>query len=90
MRPEEPSGCTKDIGRPSTTCPTLVRLAFLQRRPMVTSKMLVEEISISAPTANNALSALVAAGIIEEITGKKRGRVYAYRGYIQALAAAAD
>lgn len=65
-------------------------LEFLRRRPMVTSKMLVERISISAPTANNALSALVDAGIIEEITGKKRGRVYAYRGYIGALAAAAD
>ncbi|MFK7988324.1 MAG: Fic family protein [Sandaracinaceae bacterium] len=64
-------------------------LAFLSHRPMVTSRMLVEQIQISAPTANNALSALERRGIVEEITGKKRGRVYAYRSYIGALAGVA-
>ena len=37
-------------------------------------------------TAGKAIDALARAGILAEITGKKRDRVYAYRAYLDVLA----
>ena len=43
-------------------------------------------LSTSKPTATKAISALRKAGVLEEITGKRRNRVYAYRKYLNVLA----
>ena len=37
------------------------------------------------PTINAAITALLSLGIVDEVTGRRRGRVYCYRAYIELL-----
>src|SRR3984893_11948593 len=58
---------------------------FLQQTPFVTSNALVEQTGLTAPTINAALADLERLGIVEEVTGRKRGRVFGYRAYLDIL-----
>ena len=58
---------------------------LMQQNPYVTSNQLVERTGLSAPTVNAALADLLRLGIVEEVTGRRRGRVFAYRRYIAIL-----
>jgi Fic family protein len=58
---------------------------LLQTQPYFTSNQLVERTGLTAPTVNAALADLERLGIVEEVTGRKRGRVFAYRGYLAIL-----
>jgi Fic family protein len=40
---------------------------------------------LSQPTINAALEQLTWSGIVDEITGRKRGRVFAYQAYLDIL-----
>jgi len=62
----------------------------LQRRPLVSIPHLVAETRLSAPTAASALAALAKAGIVREITGRKRNRVFAYERYLAILREGTD
>jgi Fic family protein len=42
-------------------------------------------IRVSEPTASSALSHLVRLGVLEEITGKRRNKTFAYRRYLDLL-----
>jgi Fic family protein len=57
----------------------------LQRRPLVSIPHLVGETRLTAPTAASALAALGRAGIVREITGRKRNRLFAYERYLAIL-----
>ena len=57
----------------------------MQRRPLVSIPHLVGETRLSAPTAASALAALGKAGIVREITGRKRNRLYSYERYLTIL-----
>ncbi len=59
---------------------------LLPGQPMVTVQKAIEMIGGTKPTINKAIDALVEAGILEEITGKQRDRIYAYRNYLNVLA----
>lgn len=60
---------------------TVVRLAErLLDLPYVTASRIARELGVSFPTAQRAIDDLVAAGILEEITGQRRNRVYLSRG----------
>ncbi|WP_375755189.1 Fic family protein [Corallococcus exercitus] len=58
---------------------------LLQAQPYLTSNQLVARTGLTAPTVNAALADLERLGIVEEVTGRKRGRVFAYRGYLAIL-----
>jgi Fic family protein len=58
---------------------------MMQTSPFVTTAKAVEWTHLTKPTINAALDALVRLGIVEEISGKQRGRVYAYRAYLDIL-----
>jgi Fic family protein len=58
---------------------------FLQQNPLVTGNRLVQQTDLSAPTVNLALADLEALGIVGEITGRRRGRVFAYSAYLDIL-----
>ena len=58
---------------------------FLQRNPLVTANRLGQETGLSAPTVNVALADLEKLGIVAEMTGKKRGRVFGYTAYLRIL-----
>jgi len=58
---------------------------FLQQNPLVTGNRLVQQTGLSAPTVNLALADLEALGIVGEITGRRRGRVFGYSAYLAIL-----
>ena len=57
----------------------------LQIHPFATSAQLTERTGLSTPTVNAALADLERLGIVEEVTGRRRGRVFGYRGYLAIL-----
>ncbi len=57
----------------------------LQQFGYVTASQLVEKSGLSAPTINATLADLVRLGIVSEVTGRRRGRVYAYDRYLAIL-----
>jgi Fic family protein len=57
----------------------------LQRRPLATVSGLVEQTGLSTPTVGKVLDALTRAGIVREITGRRRWRVFAYDRYLALL-----
>ena len=59
---------------------------LLPEQPMVTASKALELTESTKPTANKAIELLVEAGILEEITGKQRDRIYVYRKYLDVLA----
>ena len=63
---------------------------LMQQNPYVTSNQLVERTGLSAPTVNAALADLERLGIVEEVTGRRRGRVFGYRRYLAILSEGTD
>jgi len=61
-----------------------------QRTPFLTANQLVEETGLSVPTVNAALADLERIGVVEEVTGRKRGRVFGYRSYLSILSEGTD
>ncbi|MBC8405244.1 MAG: Fic family protein [Planctomycetes bacterium] len=57
----------------------------LKRKVIVSVPGLSSELSLAAPTVNRALQKLVLHGIAREISGRKRGRQWAYSDYLQIL-----
>ena len=57
----------------------------LQRRLLATVGWLVPRTGLSAPTVGKALDGLAGAGIVGEITGRRRDRVFAYIRYLALL-----
>jgi Fic family protein len=59
----------------------------LQRQPIATSGALVNATGLTAATVNRSLAHLERLGIVGERTNRQRGRVFAYRRYVDELAA---
>lgn len=58
---------------------------WMQSNPFVSSNRLVERIGLSSPTVNAALADLERLGIISEVTGKRRNRVFSYTAFLDIL-----
>lgn len=63
---------------------------LFQQNPFLTSSQLVQQTGLTAPTVNAALADLERLGILEEVTGRKRGRVFSYRRYLAILSEGTD
>ncbi|MVA96053.1 winged helix-turn-helix transcriptional regulator [Nitratireductor sp. CAU 1489] len=63
---------------------------LFQQNPVLTSNQLVEQTGLSAPTVNAALVDLEKMGLVGEITGRKRGRVFSYQRYLAILSEGTD
>jgi len=57
----------------------------MRQRPIVTIALITELCDTTVPTATNALRNLEKLGIVLEVTGKERGRIYAYTKYLEIL-----
>jgi len=57
-------------------------LNLLYRKPLITSADLEQALEISTPTANGLIKELIRLGILKEITGQQRGKVYAFEAYL--------
>jgi len=58
---------------------------LLQTHPFLNAAQAQEKTGLSAPTVNKAFDALETLGIVGEITGKQRGRVFAYAEFLKIL-----
>jgi len=77
----------RKVSAHKATTVTAVRLFdLLPSHPMVTLQTAMELIETTQPTAGKAIDALCKAGILNEITGKRRNRVYSYQAYLDVLA----
>jgi Fic family protein len=63
---------------------------LLQQNPYTTSNQLVAQTGLSAPTVNAALADLERLGVVEEVTGCRRNRVFGYRRFLAILSEGTD
>lgn len=63
---------------------------LFQQNPFHTANQIVQVTGLSAPTVNAALADLERLGIVDEVTGRKRGRVFSYRRYLSILGEGTD
>jgi Fic family protein len=73
----------KSLGRAAQTAAAV--LEALQQRPIITIGKTAELIQASFPATAKALAHLEELGLINEVSGKQRGRVYAYSRYLEIL-----
>ncbi len=57
-------------------------LNLLYRRPVVAAANLESELGVSGPTAQALVKDLIRLGIVTEITGQMRGRLYEFKPYL--------
>ena len=71
------------IGKPAGS--VLLVHNYLQKHPTTGSKKIVENCALTLPTAIKSLNHLINLGIVTEITGKARNRIYVYKQYLDIL-----
>jgi Fic family protein len=59
--------------------------SYLQKKPVLEIPRASTEIGISQPTVTTALKRLEEIGVVKEITGKARDRIYVYKEYLDIL-----
>ena len=62
----------------------------LPRHPIITIASAVKLLDTSKPTAARAVETLVEAGVLREVTGRRRDRSFAYQGYLDLLRVGTD
>jgi len=70
----------------SATVCAIRLLDQLVEHPLVTMPMAMKLLKTTKPTASKAIDTLCQAGVLHEITGKRRDRIYAYQAYLKMLA----
>lgn len=63
----------------------LIMHKYLQRYPIAEAKKIMHGCKISLPTTNKSLQYLSNLGIVKEITGKARNKMYVYQAYLDIL-----
>lgn len=58
---------------------------LMRTHPFLTAVAVTEKTTMTMPTVNAALAQLQSLGIVREITGRRRGRVFAYSAYLDIL-----
>ncbi|WP_372426620.1 Fic family protein [Salinarimonas chemoclinalis] len=71
---------TREMGRAAAN--GLIVLERLFQRPIITVNEMALALNVSYAAANQIVQRLAVAGILEEITGQRRNRVYRYTPYI--------
>ena len=80
---EEDTKRVQTLGRASSSAAVVHQ--YLQKHALTTSGKAASELALSEPTVNSALRHLETIGLVKEITGKQRRRVYAYDAYLAIL-----
>ena len=62
----------------------------LQERPVLSASYAVKNAGISLPTVYSVVKHLESIGIVKEVTGKKKNRIFAYDEYFQILSKISD
>ena len=59
--------------------------AALQERPIAKAASIAARAGLAVPTVNTALDALASLGVVREITGRRRDRLFSYAEYLRIL-----
>jgi len=73
----------QSLGRVAST--SLRVFHALQERPLLTLQSVSQRTGLSFPAASKGMKALEALGVVREITGRQRNRVFAYNKYLAIL-----
>lgn len=65
-------------------------LTFMQKRPVVSVNDLKKELELTVPTLNTGLKNLENLGLVSELTGRQRDRLFAYQNYLAILSEDTD
>lgn len=68
-----------------STASVLALHSYLQRHPVTSTRRMRENLQVSLPTVLRALVTLESLGIVREITGKERHKVFVYQAYLDIL-----
>jgi Fic family protein len=72
------------LGRRKTS--VLTTFHYIKRKAVFNSSKVTENVTLTQPAVDNAISALIDMGIVHEVTGRKRNRVYSYSALMLILA----
>ena len=70
-------------GRSATTALRVFNV--LRERPIVTLNQICQQTGLSFPTATKGMNALATLGVVRELTGQRRNRIFAYDRYLAIL-----
>lgn len=73
----------EQLGRPAGSALRVHQL--LQQKPILTISQAARSLGLSMPTAAKSVQHLVAIDLLREATGRRRGRMYVYDGYLDIL-----
>lgn len=73
---------------PKANAAALRLFALLPMMPRFTVEKVRQQLATSFPTANAAVKLLSELGIITEMTGQRKNRIFGYQSYIELLARA--
>ena len=76
------------LGRQRLSC--IEVLEYLKTMPQTSVPSLSRDLGLTPPTIRSTFNAMLKLGILEEITGKKRDKVYVYRKYLDILSEGVD
>lgn len=74
------------MDNPRSTLPVIRLFDVLPDHPIITLPRVMRMLGTTKPTAAKTIDLLRRTGVLEEITGRQRDRVYAYRDYLRVLA----
>jgi Fic family protein len=77
-----------NLGRARFSCEQV--LQYLKELPQTSVPLLASDLGISAPTARSALNKMTSIGILKEISGKERDKIYVYDNYLKILEEGAE
>lgn len=80
---EEDTHKINSLGRAKFSC--LRIFEHLKKLPQATVSLLAKELEMTEPTARSSLNHLLRLGIVDEISGQKRDKVYIYKAYLALL-----
>jgi Fic family protein len=72
-----------DLGKASAS--TLIIHELLKRAPITDSKKIVSISKLTLPTVNSSIKHLIELGILVELTGRSRNKIYKYVNYLDIL-----
>lgn len=74
----------ESLGRPAASALRVHEL--FQTRPIISVPTAASRLGLSAPTVRKSMANLMGLGIVREITGRQRGRLFVYDAYLVILA----
>lgn len=80
LRERDRTRITGALGRRATTALSLLDMLFGQ--PVVTGRRVESLLGVSQPTASALVRKMAEIGVLREISGRRRNRVYSYPQYL--------